>query len=190
MFSPSEPSPAPPLSRASMVIGLYGAMGLIGLVFAAARGNPDVFRIGSPSGGLLLLGPVLGIAVGLGVVGLTRFATRHYQWARDLHGSFHDLLGPLTSRDMVILALASSIGEEMLFRGALMPWLGVWLQALVFALLHVGPGKRFVPWTVSAFVLGVGFGWLALWTGSIGGPIAAHFVINFLNLRYIVRTRL
>jgi len=86
----------------------------------------------------------------------------------------------------VILALASSIGEELLFRGALMPWLGIWLQAAIFALLHVGPGRRFLPWTVSAFVLGLLFGALAQWTGNLGGPIAAHFAINFLNLRYIV----
>ena len=86
----------------------------------------------------------------------------------------------------MILALASSIGEELLFRGALLPWLGVWLQAAVFALLHIGPGRRFLPWTASAFALGLAFGALASWTGNLGGPIAAHFMINFLNLRYIV----
>jgi membrane protease YdiL (CAAX protease family) len=187
---PSQPSPAPPLSRASLVIGLYGAMALVGLLIAAGRGNPDLFRVGSPEAWQLLAGPVIGFAVGLAVVGLTRIATRHLQWARDLHGSFRDLLGPLTGQEIVILALASSIGEEILFRGALLPWMGVWLQALVFALLHVGPGKRFLPWTLSALVLGVAFGWLAAWTGSIGAPIAAHFAINFLNLRHIVRTAL
>ncbi|MBA3396509.1 MAG: CPBP family intramembrane metalloprotease [Deltaproteobacteria bacterium] len=189
MYSPSQPSPAPPLSRASLVIGLYGAMGLVGLLIAAGRGNPDLFRIGTPSGSMLLAGPLIGVAVGVGVVGLTRLATKHFQWARDLHGSFHDLLGPLTGKEILILALASSIGEELLFRGALLPWLGVWPQAIVFALLHIGPGKRFLPWTVSALVLGAAFGWLAVWTGSIGAPIAAHFMINFLNLRYIVRER-
>ena len=107
---------------------------------------------------------------------------------RTLHVSFRDLLGPLTGRDMLILALASAIGEELLFRGALLPWLGLWPQGLVFALLHVGPGKRFVPWTVSALALGVAFGAIALETGNLGAPIAAHFTINFLNLRYIVRT--
>jgi membrane protease YdiL (CAAX protease family) len=189
-FSPSQPSPAPPLSRASLVIGLYGAMALVGLLIAAGRGNPDLYRLGSPEAWQLLMGPILGFAIGAGVVGLTRLATRHFQWARDLHVSFHDLLGPLTGHEIVILALASSIGEELLFRGALLPWMGVWLQALVFALLHVGPGRRFLPWTISALVLGVAFGWLAAWTGSLGAPIAAHFAINFLNLRHIVRTAL
>src|SRR4029078_1511920 len=57
---------------------------------------------------------------------------------------------------------------------------------VVCVLLRVGRGKRFLPWTASAFALGLGFGWLAVWTTNLGAPIAAHFVINFLNLRYIV----
>lgn len=185
-YSPSQPSPAPPLSRASLVIGLYSAMALVALVIAAGRGDPDLYRFGAQPHWLLLAGPVAGVAVGLCIVRLTRIATRHFAWARHLHASFHDLLGPLTGREIVILALASSIGEELLFRGALLPWLGPWWQAVVFALLHVGPGKRFLPWTLSALVLGIGFGWLAVWTSNLGAPIAAHFLINFLNLRYIV----
>lgn len=185
-FSPSQPSPAPPLSRASMVIGLYGAMAIVGLLIAAGRGNPDLYRLGTAPAWLLAGGPAIGVGVGLGVVGLTRLATRYFAWARELNASFRDLLGQLTGREILILALASSIGEELLFRGALLPWIGVWWQAVVFALLHVGPKKRFLPWTASAFVLGVAFGELATWTGNLGGPIAAHFMINFMNLRFIV----
>jgi membrane protease YdiL (CAAX protease family) len=156
-YSPSHPSPAPPLSRASMVIGLYGGMALVALVIAAGRGEPDLYRVGAMAHWPLLAGPVAGVVVGLVVVGLTRVAARQ----------------------------SSSIGEELLFRGALLPWLGPWWQAVVFALLHVGPGKRFLPWTLSALVLGIGFGWLAVWTTNLGAPIAAHFTINFLNLRFI-----
>lgn len=182
-----SPTPPPPLSRATLVIGLYGAMGILAFLIAAGRGDPDLYRLGgSPDAWQLGAAPAMGLALGVAVVGLTRLASRHFQWARDLHSSFRDLLGPLTAREIVILALASSIGEELLFRGALMPWLGIWLQAAVFALLHVGPGRRFLPWTASAFALGLAFGALAKWTGNLGGPIAAHFAINFLNLRYIV----
>lgn len=170
------------------MIGLYGAMAIVGLLIAAGRGNPDLYRLADRPGWLHLGGPAIGAGIGLATVGLTRLATRYFQWARDLHASFRDLLGQLSGREIVILALASSIGEELLFRGALLPWLGIWVQGGVFALLHVGPGRRFLPWTASAFVLGVGFGALAQWTGNLGGPIAAHFMINFLNLRYIVAT--
>ncbi len=182
-----EASPPPPLSRASLVIGLYAAMGIVAFLIAAGRGDPDLYRLGGhPQAWQLGAAPAMGALLGLAVVGLTRVATKRFQWARDLHTSFHDLLGPLTGREIVILALASSVGEELLFRGALLPWFGVWVQAIVFALLHIGPGKRFLPWTASALVLGLAFGYLARWTGNLGGPIAAHFAINFLNLRFIV----
>src|ERR1051325_9148819 len=159
-YSPSQPSPAPPLSRASMVIGLYGAMALVALVIAAGRGDPDLYRFASGTHWALLTGPAVGVAAGLAFVGMARVATRHFAWARYLHVGFHDLLGPLTRREIVILALGSSIGEELLFRGALMPGVGLWL--------------------------GARFGWLAVWPTSRGAPIPAHFTINFLNLRLIV----
>ncbi|MBX3160112.1 MAG: CPBP family intramembrane metalloprotease [Deltaproteobacteria bacterium] len=189
MYSPDEPSPGPPLSRASLVIGLYGAMALVALLISSGRGDPNLFVVGTPGATLLIASPLAGFLLGLAVVALTRMATRRFAWARDLHASFHDLLGPLSGQEIVILAVASSIGEELLFRGALMPWLGVWPQALIFALLHVGPGKRFLPWTASAFILGLVFGVLAEETQNLGGPIAAHFAINYVNLRYIVRDR-
>jgi membrane protease YdiL (CAAX protease family) len=64
---------------------------------------------------------------------------------------------------------------------------GVWMQAMVFALLHIGPGLRFLPWTLSAFALGLLFGWLFQATGDLGGPIVAHFAINYMNLKFIAR---
>ena len=67
-------------------------------------------------GSLVQRGIATLVVLGLAVVGLTRLATRHLAWARALHTSFRDLLGPLTGREIVILALASSIGEELLFR--------------------------------------------------------------------------
>lgn len=181
----SYPSPSPPLSRGSLVIGLYSAMAIVALLIAAGRGDPDLYRLGSPSALWLLLGPVLGFIAGLAVVLLTRAAAARFAWAKNLQASFRDLLGPLTNAEIFILASASSIGEELLFRGALAPWLGVWVQAAIFALLHIGPGRRFLPWTLSAFLLGLAFGELALHTGSLGAPIVGHFAINFFNLRWI-----
>jgi uncharacterized protein len=175
------------MSRASAVLGLYGAMALGAILLSAGRGDPDVYRLpGEHSTLWLVLSPPLGVAVGLAFVGLTRLAVERFAWAQMLSRSFHDLLGPLAQREIVILALASSVGEEFLFRGALQPWLGLAPQALLFALLHVGPGKRFLPWTLSALVMGAAFGWLAELSGNLGGSIAAHFTINFLNLRFIV----
>jgi uncharacterized protein len=178
-------SPAPPHSRATLVIGLYAAMGLLAIFIAAWRGDPNVFATGPHASAVW--GPPIGLLLGVAVVVFCRIASAHWRWAQVLNRSFRDVLGPLTSRDILLLALASSIGEEMLFRGALAPWLGVWPQALVFALLHIGPGRKFIPWTIFACILGAALGYLSEATGNIGGAIVAHFVINSLNLRHIIR---
>jgi membrane protease YdiL (CAAX protease family) len=180
-------SPGPPMSRGALVIGLYAGMSLLALLIAAGRGDPTLVLLGGASSARLALGPPVGLAAGLLVVALSRAATRRYAWAQALHNSFRDLLGALTGREIVIVAAASSLGEELLFRGALLPWLGLWPQAALFALLHVGPGRRFLPWTVAALALALGFGVLAEQTGSLAGPILAHATINLMNLRYIVR---
>jgi len=182
-----RPSPGPPLSRASLVIGLYGALALIALMLSSGRGDPDVYRMADRPGWVLLLSPLLGVVLGLAVVIASRIAVTHLEWARALHRAFRDLLGPLTNREILVLAASSAIGEELLFRGALMPWFGLIPSTLAFGLLHIGPGVRFLPWTVSALAMGFAFGALAQATGDLGGPIAAHFVINLLNLRFITR---
>lgn len=179
------------MSRSGLILALYGGMGLIALMVSAGRGDPDIYRIeGISTLPRLLVSPLAGLALGLAVVALSRLAVRHFDWARSLHTDFRNLLGPLAHREIVILALASSIGEELLFRGALEPIVGVWVQALVFALLHVGPGLRFLPWTLSALVLGLLFGALHRVTGDLGGPIVAHVAINYLNLAFIARVAL
>jgi membrane protease YdiL (CAAX protease family) len=180
-----------PLGRAQLVIGLYGALALLAILVSAGRGDPDPYRLDdSVSWTMLAISPLFGLAIAAFVVWLTRLVTARYPWAKTLHRDFRELLGPLTTREMVILAGASSIGEELLFRGMLLPWIGVWPQAVVFALLHVGPGRRFLPWTASAFVLGVGLGYVSIATHNIGAAIVAHFTINLLNLRYIVKVDL
>lgn len=182
--------PNPPLSRSTIVIGLYGALSLTALLISAGREDVDIYRIEGLSTPLrLALSPLVGLAIGVAIVLAWRIAVRHFHWAQSLYQDFRNLLGPLTSREILILAAASAIGEELLFRGALLPWIGLLPQALIFALLHIGPGVRFLPWTISAIALGIAFGYFFQITGDLGGPIVAHFTINYLNLHFIVRVR-
>jgi membrane protease YdiL (CAAX protease family) len=43
------------------------------------------------------------------------------------------------------------------------------------------------PATVFAFLVGLALGALAAWSGSILAPVIAHFLINFLNIRWLTR---
>jgi membrane protease YdiL (CAAX protease family) len=154
MRLPATHGHEPVSNRAGLILTLYGGMGLAALLISAGRGDPDIYRIeGTSTASHLLISPLVGLAIGALVVVLSRLAVRRFGWARSLHTNFRHLLGPLSHREILVLALASAVGEELLFRGALTPIIGLWPQAVVFALLHIGPGVRFLPWTVSAFVL-------------------------------------
>ena len=180
------------MSRAGLILALYGGLAAIAVVIAAVRGDFNIYLLEGVETSPLRLAASLaiGVAIGLAFVFLSRLAVHRFSWARQLHRDFRGILGKLSSKEILILAVASSVGEELLFRGALLPWLGLWPQAVIFALLHIGPGARFLPWTLSSFGIGVLFGYLYLWTGDLGAPIAAHFVINYLNLHFIARVEL
>ena len=90
-------------------------------------------------------------------------------------------------RELVLLAAASSVAEEVLFRGAMLDAWGFWASSVVFALLHIPPKRTLWPWTVSSLVLGMGLAGLTLLTGNLGAAVAAHFVINLQNLTFITR---
>jgi len=187
------PTPQPQrLSRAQLILGLYGTLALAGVLVGAYRGDANVYTLPGDEAtlGRLLASPLVGVGFGLGVVFLTRLSVHRFEWARVLHREFRSLLGPLSEFEILLLALASSVGEEFFFRGALLPAIGIWASSGVFALLHIGPGKRYLPWTLSAFVIGLAMSILAQRMGDLGAPIAAHFTINFMNLRHITRYEL
>ncbi len=166
---------------------LYGGLTVAAVGWGALRGHPNILLLDGRARATLP-GLAAGLAFALVVVAATRFVTPRYRWARTLDYEFHHLLGPLTGREILAIAAASSIGEECLFRGAMLPHLGLIASSALFALPHIGPGARFLPWTFSSFVVGLCLGGLFLGFGDLGGPIAAHFAINLLNLRHIARS--
>lgn len=77
----------------------------------------------------------------------------------------------------LLLALSSGIGEEVLFRGALQPRLGMFLTALLFTFLHAQYGFTWV--LLGLFLIGLTFGWLAKYYGTMAAVIA-HVVYNLI----------
>ena len=89
----------------------------------------------------LLAGLAMAALLGLITVGFSRWSTQRTHWGRQLQGEFQQILGSLESKHILLLALLSAFGEEILFRGVLHPRLGLLPTALLFALLHF-PYKR------------------------------------------------
>jgi len=83
---------------------------------------------------------------------------------------------------MVVIAIIPAIGEELLFRGLiqnqLISWTrnahrAVWITAILFSAIHI-QFYGFVP----RMLLGVLFGYMYLWSGSLLYPMLAHFANN------------
>lgn len=80
------------------------------------------------------------------------------------------------------LAALSAIGEEVFFRGALQPIVGILGTSVIFGLLHLSPGGRVSIWTGMAFLAGLFLGWVTEQCGSLLPSIAIHFTVNMIGI--------
>ncbi len=167
--------------RPLTVLVFYGAMAGVALLWALIAGDPDVFHAEDTGVGL---GGQAGSGVVLGLLGVlsSRLCARWFAWARRLNEAFRELLGPLRSWEILVMAGCSAVAEEMLFRGAMQETIGLLPTAAIFGLAHYPLRRDLWPWTVWALAAGVLLGELVVVTGSLLGPIIAHFTINWFNL--------
>jgi membrane protease YdiL (CAAX protease family) len=158
------------------------------IVWASAREATDALLPGPGTVGLLP-GAGAGIGFGLAVVLGIHLAVRRPGPLRRLTARLGELLGPLDGTTIFVLALASAIGEELFFRGAMQPAWGFWTTTLIFGAIHLAPERGLLIWTATALLLGGCLGALSQWSGSLAGPMLAHFTINYFNLHLIEALR-
>ncbi len=84
--------------------------------------------------------------------------------------------------NILMIAVLPAIGEELVFRGVIQKILSrtfrsehvaVWITAIVFSAIHL-QFLGFIP----RLILGLLFGYLFLWGGTLWLPILAHFINN------------
>jgi membrane protease YdiL (CAAX protease family) len=135
--------------------------------------------------------PIRDGALGLGVGGLVvvlSFAlTQFTKWGDELARELAALVGPIGIPNALLLAAASGLGEEIFFRGALQPRVGLMVASVLFGAMHFVPRKGMWPWTGFALVVGFAFGLLFEFTGNLIAPVVAHAVINGVNLSLLGR---
>ncbi|MEM7154005.1 MAG: CPBP family intramembrane glutamic endopeptidase [Myxococcota bacterium] len=184
-----SPKPAP--ARARTVATFYGGVLLVAFFWhGISQDTNDIWRLDHGQDlPTLAWTPLVGVVVGLITVQIFRALQGRMVWLGELHREFSSIFGRPSSGELFLLAATSALAEELLFRGAMLDAWGLWVSSLVFALLHIPPRLSLWPWTVSALVMGAGFGAMTLATGNLGAAVAAHFVINLQNLQYITRNR-
>ena len=125
-----------------------------------------------------------GVITGLAIVVLSRFLERFRFFSR-LSDTLKRLLPDMPFFSIILLAVFSSLGEEMFFRGALLQLAGIHLSSFIFGFLHYGGKRPFLIWGLMAWGIGYLFSGLMLYTGSLTAPVLAHFTINYFNLLHL-----
>jgi len=132
-----------------------------------------------------LQGLGLGVLTGGAVVLVCHLAWQVSEHVREASAFMGRLFGPVTLPQAVWLAAVSGLAEELCFRGALWPQLGLVGTSVFFALCHVVPVRALAGYPIFAFFAGLLLGHLRLRTGSVWPPVLAHTTINALNIAWL-----
>ena len=152
----------------------YLALAIAGLLWIGTqRGRLGIELFVDPGSWWIDLGA--GVAIGAALLALWWALRRFFAAARSLEDELAALLAPL------------SVAEELFFRGALQGAIGFLPAAVLFALMHAGPGKGFRIWTLFALAGGLALGALVALRGPLGGAIVAHLMVNGVNLVRLAR---
>lgn len=166
-----------------MALAAIGVGALLGRAVPVRHPSP-ILQLGESAS---LVSIALGLLVAAITIGSTRVLLERARWARALRHELKMLVEGATGAQLVLLALASGVAEELFFRGAVQPSAGLVVTSLAFGLLHVGPRREFLPWTLWAMVMGLVLGGVYELTGALEGPVLAHVLVNAVNLRVIAR---
>ncbi|WP_285769200.1 type II CAAX endopeptidase family protein [Peribacillus sp. SI8-4] len=131
---------------------------------------------------------LLGILMGIIAHMLTMFfdRTQYYlltgEWltAEKIVGTLMESNQNISFFSIIMIGFSVAISEEILFRGILLKQYqkmnikpAIILSALIFSLYHMTVGNL-----VFAFVMGISFALLTIYTGSIVPAILYHFLVN------------
>ena len=178
--------PEPVGPRFVTLAALFYAVLLLAATVVGVLGGRNVFVLGDS--------PLFGLAAGVASACATvAFGVLLYRLLPTLRKLSDELAPSLVDgarrRDLMLVSVLSGVGEEAFFRGALQPALGIVVASLLFGILHVGPDRRYLVWTVWAVGAGFLFGFLYVWTGGLLAPVTAHVLHNAATLLLWKRSR-
>lgn len=95
----------------------------------------------------------------------------------------------LTWADIIFYSFCAGVGEEILFRGAVQPFLGIWATAVLFVLLHgyisIKEKARSI-YGVFLILVAAGFGYAYEYI-SLYVAMAAHFIYDVIMFSYLMK---
>ncbi len=182
MTNPKTPE-IEPLTR-TQILGVMAITALLLLIVAKVwqkLGSVEMLPLE-----LTLQALFLGLIVAVGITigsGIIYRLWPGYRRSADFYLEL--VIKPLIWPDLLWLGLLPGLSEELLFRGVMLPALGLNTLALIvsslaFGVLHLS-GEQQWPYVVWATIIGGVLGYLGLITGNLAVPIIAHILTNFIS---------
>jgi membrane protease YdiL (CAAX protease family) len=170
----------PSIARIGTVF--YAGVCVVALVWATAWGQWNtLFGESMPTGKSLLQG----IGLGALIVVLCHLASLFVRPVRRASALMSRMIGPISIGQALWLAAISAFAEELLFRGALWPQLGLIGGAVFFGILHTIPVRALAGYPIFAFLAGIVLGMLREESGSLIPAVLCHFTVNAINLAWL-----
>ncbi|KPQ34592.1 MAG: putative metal-dependent membrane protease [Phormidesmis priestleyi Ana] len=128
----------------------------------------------------------IGLIVGLAISAVSAAIYRlwpAYQKSADFYLNF--VLAPLTLSDSIWVGLLPGMSEELLFRGVMLPAIGLnatglLVSSLCFGVLHMSSWRQW-PYAIWATCIGLVLGFSALATHNLLVPVVAHITTNLVS---------
>lgn len=129
-----------------------------------------------------MLGLGLGAAVSLGSLSLYRSVSWFEQAAE---GNLMMIVKPMEFQDLIWLGVLPGLSEELLFRGVILPeiglnWWGIGVSSAIFGVLHLANPRNFA-YVFWAMFVGLSFGWVTAETENLLAAVIAHVTTNILS---------
>ena len=162
----------------------FSLIGLTAINLFQNKSTFQFFREGGTWYSQIFKGFLFGVNASVIAVLLVRTS-----WFKESRGFFTELIEKInpTYVHVIFYSFCAGVGEEILFRGAIQPHLGIWLTSVLFIFLHgyLNPFNMAITiYGIFMVIISAGLGYLYELFG-IYSAMFAHFIFDVAMFSYL-----
>lgn len=135
----------------------------------------------------LITGVLLGLILGMGAKFIV---TRPF--LDDVQKKYSKIIAALNLSEIqiIFISLCAGFGEEILFRGAIQPLIGIWITAIIFVAIHGYLNPKDWKMSIYGIYMTAAIAILGYYTDFVGiiGASMAHAAIDYVLFKHLIKT--